>query len=276
MLHIADAASRRLLVEGGDADIARDLGPDQIAALRGKPDLQVFECPSAAVHYLLFNSSNAANPVLKNPALWEAARWLIDYDGIAGKLLKGQYMVHQAFLAHGFPGALDTTPYHLDVAKAKAILAKAAIAPGTTIKLDVFNQPPFNEIAQSLQATFAQGGDPLADSSRGGQRGLRQNPRADRGSGVALLDPGLLRCPFDGKRLRLEPLDMSVQAEILNLLNRLKVSYKMTYLLVSHDRNVIAHMCDRAAGMHAGRIERLIGRDELSQINPNDIHRNLS
>jgi peptide/nickel transport system ATP-binding protein len=69
---------------------------------------------------------------------------------------------------------------------------------------------------------------------------------------------------------------MSVQAEILNLLNRLKVSYKMTYLLVSHDSNVIAHMCDRAAAMHAGKIERVIDRDELSQINPNDIHRNLS
>jgi peptide/nickel transport system substrate-binding protein len=156
--NVADAASRRLLVEVGDADIARDLGPDQIAALRGKPDLQVFETPSASVHYLLFNGSNTANPVLKNPALWEAARWLIDYDGIAGKLLKGQYLVHQAFLAHGFPGALDTTPYHLDVAKARAILSRAGIAPGTTIKLDVFNQPPFNEIAQSLQATFAQGG----------------------------------------------------------------------------------------------------------------------
>jgi peptide/nickel transport system substrate-binding protein len=156
--NVADAASRRLLVEVGDADIARDLGPDQIAALRGKPDLQVFECPSAAVHYLLFNGSNVANPVLKNPALWEAARWLIDYDGIAGKLLKGQYMVHQAFLAHGFPGALDTTPYHLDVAKARAILAKAGIAPGISIKVDVFNQPPFTDIAQSLQATFAQGG----------------------------------------------------------------------------------------------------------------------
>jgi peptide/nickel transport system substrate-binding protein len=156
--NVADAASRRLLVEVGDADIARDLGPDQIAALRGKPDLQVFECPSAAVHYLLFNGSNTVNPVLRNPALWEAARWLIDYDGIASKLLKGQYMVHQAFLAHGFPGALDTTPYHLDVAKARAILATAGIAPGTTIKLDVFNQPPFNDIAQSLQATFGQGG----------------------------------------------------------------------------------------------------------------------
>jgi peptide/nickel transport system ATP-binding protein len=71
-------------------------------------------------------------------------------------------------------------------------------------------------------------------------------------------------------------LDMSVQAEILNLLNRLKVSYKMTYLLVSHDSNVIAHMCDRAAAMHAGKIQRVIDRDELSQINPNDIHGNLS
>jgi peptide/nickel transport system ATP-binding protein len=54
------------------------------------------------------------------------------------------------------------------------------------------------------------------------------------------------------------------------------VSYKMTYLLVSHDSNVIAHMCDRAAAMHAGKIERFIDRDELSQINPNDIHRNLA
>ena len=42
-------------------------------------------------------------------------------------------------------------------------------------------------------------------------------------------------------------LDMSVQAEILNLLNRLKAQHGMTYLLVSHDADVIAHMSDRAA-----------------------------
>jgi peptide/nickel transport system ATP-binding protein len=63
-------------------------------------------------------------------------------------------------------------------------------------------------------------------------------------------------------------LDMSVQAEILNLLNRMKAAHSMTYLLVSHDRYVIAHMCDRAATMRDGKIERLIGRDELSHINP--------
>jgi peptide/nickel transport system substrate-binding protein len=156
--NVADAASRRLLVEVGDADIARDLGPDQVAALAGKAGLRTLDVPSATLHYLLFNAANAANPVLRNPALWEAARWLVDYDGIARDLLKGQYAVHQAFLADGFPGALNATPYHLDVAKATAILAKAGIPRGTTIRLDVFNQPPYVDIAQSLQATFAKAG----------------------------------------------------------------------------------------------------------------------
>jgi peptide/nickel transport system ATP-binding protein len=58
-------------------------------------------------------------------------------------------------------------------------------------------------------------------------------------------------------------LDMSVQAEILNLLSALHVSHRMTLLLVSHDPDVIAHMCDRAAVMEAGRIVRLLGRAEL-------------
>ena len=49
-------------------------------------------------------------------------------------------------------------------------------------------------------------------------------------------------------------LDMSVQAEILNLLNRLKQQFGMTYLLVSHDADVIAHMSDRAAYMTNGAI----------------------
>ncbi len=51
-------------------------------------------------------------------------------------------------------------------------------------------------------------------------------------------------------------LDMSVQAEILNLLNRLKQEHGMTYLLVSHDADVIAHMSDRAAFMAEGVIQR--------------------
>jgi peptide/nickel transport system ATP-binding protein len=59
-------------------------------------------------------------------------------------------------------------------------------------------------------------------------------------------------------------LDLSAQAGILNLLNRLKAAHEMTLILVSHDRDVVAHMCDRAALMGTGRIEGLLRRFELS------------
>lgn len=49
-------------------------------------------------------------------------------------------------------------------------------------------------------------------------------------------------------------LDMSVQAEILNLLNDLKASSELTMLLVSHDADVIDHMCDRAVHMAKGYV----------------------
>jgi peptide/nickel transport system ATP-binding protein len=49
-------------------------------------------------------------------------------------------------------------------------------------------------------------------------------------------------------------LDVSVQAEVLNLLADLKAAGGLTYVLVSHDLGVIAHMCDRLAVMTEGRI----------------------
>ena len=60
-------------------------------------------------------------------------------------------------------------------------------------------------------------------------------------------------------------LDMSVQAGILNLLNDLKASHPLTLVLVSHDEGVIAHMCDRAAVLRAGRIDRIMTRTELAK-----------
>jgi len=156
--NIADAATRRLLLEVGDADIARDLGPDQFTALKGKPNIRIAQFPSATVCYLLFNTTDRSNPALANPAFWQAARWLVDYRGLAEDLLQGQFSVHQAFLADGFPGALDDTPYHFDPARAKAVLAKAGLDHDIDLTLDVFNEEPFIDIAQSLKSSFAQAG----------------------------------------------------------------------------------------------------------------------
>jgi ABC-type dipeptide/oligopeptide/nickel transport system ATPase subunit len=49
-------------------------------------------------------------------------------------------------------------------------------------------------------------------------------------------------------------LDVSVQAEILNLLSDLRAARGLTYLFVSHNLTVIAHMCGRLAVMNRGRI----------------------
>lgn len=153
--NVPEAATRRLLLEQGDADIARNLGVDQISALKGKPGVKPLAIPMASLYYMQFNID--AQPALKNPALWEAARYLFDYHGIADDLLKGQFQVHQSFLPAGFPGALNETPYQYDPEKAKAILAKAGLK-DVSFKLAVSNQPPYLDIAQALQASFAKGG----------------------------------------------------------------------------------------------------------------------
>lgn len=155
--NVPDAASRRLLVQQGDADIARDLGPDQTASLENDSALKVLSIPSAEQNYLVFNTQNPANPLLNNPAFWQAARYLVDYQGITRDLLKGQYFVHQSFLPLGLPGALTDNPFTFDPAKAKSILQQAGIR-DAHFTLDVENKPPYITLAQSLQASFAQGG----------------------------------------------------------------------------------------------------------------------
>ena len=154
--NVPDTGARRLLVEQGDADIARGLSADQIEALKSKEGVKVLAVPSARTDYILINSK--ANPTLGNPAFWEAARYLVDYDGISKDLLRGQAQVHQAFLPVGFPGALTDTPFKLDVDKAKKTLADAGIKTPFKVQFIVFNDQPFLSIAQSLQATFAKAG----------------------------------------------------------------------------------------------------------------------
>lgn len=58
-------------------------------------------------------------------------------------------------------------------------------------------------------------------------------------------------------------LDVSVQAEILNLLVRLRHEHNLTYLMVSHNLAVVAHLCERIAVMNRGRFVEELSAEEL-------------
>jgi len=153
--HVKEVAVQRLLLEKGDVDYARDLGKDELAAVGQNPDIAFDEGRKGAITYLGLNQKN---PNLRKPEVIEALKYLVDYEGIQQNILKGVRVVHEAFLPVGFLGALEAKPYKFDLAKAKELLAKAGLANGFSVSMDVRSIYPDIDIAQALQASWAQAG----------------------------------------------------------------------------------------------------------------------
>ena len=58
-------------------------------------------------------------------------------------------------------------------------------------------------------------------------------------------------------------LDVSVQAQVLNLLNELKEEFGLTYIFISHDLSVVKYMSDRMVVMQEGKIEEMGDADQI-------------
>tara|TARA_B110000977_G_scaffold186909_1_gene253414 strand:+ start:234 stop:1991 length:1758 start_codon:yes stop_codon:yes gene_type:complete len=72
------------------------------------------------------------------------------------------------------------------------------------------------------------------------------------------LEPKIIICDES-----VSALDVSVQAQVLNLLNELKEAFSLSFLFISHDLTVVKHFCDRIIVLNSGEIEEVGFPEEL-------------
>ena len=150
-----ESATQRLMLEKGDVDIARNLAPQDLAALASNKDIKSTATPKGTVYYISMNQKNAN---LAKPEVREALKWLIDYDAIGETMIKNIGVVNQNFMPIGLLGASSEKPYKLDVAKAKALLAKAGVPNGFKITMDMRTVQPVQGITEAFQQTAKRAG----------------------------------------------------------------------------------------------------------------------
>ncbi|MDO5706347.1 MAG: ABC transporter substrate-binding protein [Paracoccus sp. (in: a-proteobacteria)] len=152
--NVAESSAQRLLLEQGDIDVARNLTPSDVGGLSGNAAVKIQDEPRGRILYMGLSQKVEE---LANPAVIQAMRHVIDFDGMAGSFLKGQFKVRQNFLPEGYLGASDENPWTYDPAAARKILDDAGLGQ-ITITTRIRDLREYTDVAQTIQAGMAEAG----------------------------------------------------------------------------------------------------------------------
>lgn len=153
--HMTESQSLRLMLERGDIDLATGMSVPDVEAMKKNPDVKIQAVKRGNVYYLALS---VKDPKFADKRVRQAVRSLIDYDGINKTVMPNYGVYHQRPVQLGLPATLPEPGYKLDVPAAKKLLAEAGYPNGFKTTLRVLSDPPFINIATSIQATLAMAG----------------------------------------------------------------------------------------------------------------------
>ena len=121
--YIKEANAQKIALESGEIDIAEALSPEMVKDKAKDAKFNVYRADSLLLYHLAMNSGDEG--AFKDARVRQAVRWAIDQDGIINSLLGGNAKKIQTIIPYGLFGANTSTPYKVDIEKAKSLLAAA-------------------------------------------------------------------------------------------------------------------------------------------------------
>lgn len=155
MRNMTESQSLRLMIERGDLDLAKGMAAPDIAALEKSDKVRAETVQRGTLYYVALSVKSKP---FDDARVRKAVRSLIDYQGINQTVMPHYGLLNQRPLPLGLPARLDDPGYTLNVAEARKLLAEAGYPEGFKTTIRVLTEPPFVNIASSLQATLAQAG----------------------------------------------------------------------------------------------------------------------
>ncbi len=153
--HMTESQTLRLMLERGDIDVANGMSVPDVEAMKKNPAIVVESVQRGNVYYV---AMSVKDQKFADKRVRQAIRSLIDYDGINKTVMPNYGVFHQRPVALGLPATLPEPGYKLDVPAAKKLLAEAGFPNGFKTSIRVLSDPPFINIATSLQSTLALAG----------------------------------------------------------------------------------------------------------------------